>query len=113
MSSIRLFAHGSYRADIGFKITLGIGRRPRSFAQHVEAGRKAAIILRLHPLDRLVDITTHDEHLPHQPHGRPDRLPDKRFASTRNQALQAAFAVAEHRLAKHQAPRRAINEQAR
>ena len=105
MSAFGLFSDGGNCADIGVEITLRIGLVRAASPSMSKLAVKPRLSLDIHPLDGFVDGPAHDEYLPHQPHRRPDRLPDKRFARARDQALQAAIAVAQNCLTQAPAPR--------
>ena len=113
MPARRILPDRGNGVGIGFEVALGIGAGPGGLAQHVEAGGKAPVFLGIHALHGFVDGPTHNKDLPHQPHRCTHGLPHKGLASTRDQALQAAVAVAQHRLAQHQPPGRTVDEQAR
>ena len=113
MPARRVLTDGGNRADIGFEIAFGIGLGPCGFAEHIKAGGKAAIFLCLHPLHGFLDGPAHNKHLPHQPHRRAHALANKWLTRARDQALQAAVTVAQHRFAQHQPPCRAVDQHAR
>ena len=101
MPARRICPDSSDRLLIGLKIALSIGTGARSFTQHVEAGREALILGRIHALDRFIDSAAHHEHLAHQAHRGAHRLTDERFACTRDQFAQHTAPIfADHRLAE-------------
>ena len=78
------------RGAVAGEIACAIGTGARRFAEHVEAGGEADIILVSRPGEGLVDAAAHDEHLPHHPHRGADGLPHERLAGTRDEALEDA-----------------------